>query len=226
LAAAEVSNNHAPETPTLEPVVQSQAAEVEKKEQFFPYPKEYAPPPDTENDEHEEDVESYEEPDQPTAATQAIPAPSIDQLVAELPETKAYNEANAKLSNLRAKRTELDEFLSANVGSEGEFTVLFEFGKRRWLSDLQNAVFRTIDNSGVEHATCLEYESGEYKYELCPFVGVTQKNAVGGHRVAGLGNWKGWKDGKMDYSGGDSCWNGPQRSCLVRIFCLGGTDAL
>ncbi len=37
-----------------------------------------------------------------------------------------------------------------------------------------------------------------------------------------LGSWEGWKGNdykQMYYSGGNSCWNGPNRSALVHLQC-------
>jgi len=61
---------------------------------------------------------------------------------------------------------------------------------------------------------CFNKDTGGYTYELCPF-----KNA----RQAGtsLGNWEAWQgeNSKMKYSGGASCWQGPDRSLLVTLVC-------
>lgn len=81
--------------------------------------------------------------------------------------------------------------------------------------------FATLDGE------CFEYEDKEYIYRLCMFQKVTQKSKNGGAEVA-LGNWGEWAGGEhrdhnrysaMKYTGGMSCWNGPQRTTLVNISC-------
>ena len=71
---------------------------------------------------------------------------------------------------------------------------------------------------------CVEFDQGEYVYEVCFFGEAKQKAKHGGGRTT-LGKFVGWADGvrpgeagyweKQRYEGGQRCWNGPQRSAKV-----------
>jgi hypothetical protein len=58
---------------------------------------------------------------------------------------------------------------------------------------------------------CFELEAGSYTYKVCPF-----DNAKQG--FTSLGDWKGLTNDNtvMEFSGGQSCWNGPARSCRYK----------
>jgi len=57
----------------------------------------------------------------------------------------------------------------------------------------------------------------KYVYEICFYKDAVQKD--GAARVA-LGSWQGFTDNysTISFTGGQSCWNGPQRSMTVRSF--------
>lgn len=73
---------------------------------------------------------------------------------------------------------------------------------------------------------CVEFDQGEYVYEVCFFGEAKQKAKNGGGRT-GLGRFVGWAEGveqgekgyweKQRYEGGQRCWNGPQRSAKVSV---------
>lgn len=71
-------------------------------------------------------------------------------------------------------------------------------------------------------------------YEICPYGDSAQKD---GQSRTSLGSWKGFEEDYsfMSFSGGQICWNGPQRSMRVRppgpltllnIYHLGQTSKL
>lgn len=62
---------------------------------------------------------------------------------------------------------------------------------------------------------CFEADVDKYVYEICPYKDAAQKD--GAARV-NLGSWEGFRDNysAMAFTGGQHCWNGPQRSMLVR----------
>ena len=53
-------------------------------------------------------------------------------------------------------------------------------------------------------------------YEICPYGDTAQKD--GASRTS-LGSWKGFQEDYsfMSFSGGQICWNGPQRSMRVGL---------
>ena len=52
-------------------------------------------------------------------------------------------------------------------------------------------------------------------YEICPYGDSAQKD---GQSRTSLGSWKGFEENYsfMSFTGGQVCWNGPQRSMRVR----------
>lgn len=71
--------------------------------------------------------------------------------------------------------------------------------------------------------TCFEYEDREYTYKLCPFEKTVQKSKSNSAETV-IGNWASWgsepnKYSTMKFNNGLACWNGPQRSTLVKLSC-------
>lgn len=71
--------------------------------------------------------------------------------------------------------------------------------------------------------TCFEYEDREYIYKLCPFDKTVQKSKSNNAETT-IGQWSAWgtdsnKYSQMVFNNGLACWNGPQRSTLVRLTC-------
>merc|ERR1712106_865415 len=65
---------------------------------------------------------------------------------------------------------------------------------------------------------CFEYTDNEYTYKMCPFDHCTQ----GGTRLGNWGEWTGPEGdlyASMKFTGGQTCWNGPARSTIVRLHC-------
>merc|ERR1719481_260695 len=65
---------------------------------------------------------------------------------------------------------------------------------------------------------CFSFTDHEYTYKLCPFDHCSQ----GGTRLGSWGSWAGPKSDEysiMKFSGGQGCWNGPDRSTIVHLQC-------
>ncbi|KAG0563408.1 hypothetical protein KC19_8G028600 [Ceratodon purpureus] len=103
-----------------------------------------------------------------------------------------YSEASTKLSTVQHQISELESKLKGDFGPEGEF---YSF-----------------------HEKCFELKVQKYNYKVCPFKQAIQEE---GHMSTRLGNWDGFKDNytAMMFSGGDRCWNGPDRSLRVKLRC-------
>lgn len=109
-----------------------------KEEQFFPYPKEYAPPPQDSGDkpaaaDQPEEIEHKEEDynDYPDPSDSPEPSAGVPE---ELPETKAYNEANEELRKLEDEIKREEEWVNKDFGEAGVWSGVgdggcFEGGK-------------------------------------------------------------------------------------------------
>lgn len=73
---------------------------------------------------------------------------------------------------------------------------------------------------------CIRRKKSQYEFELCVLERAAQFE--GRRRIASLGNFVRWDDtdGSMVYEGGDSCWNGPQRSVRVSVTCGAGAPEI
>ncbi|KAG8534679.1 hypothetical protein GDO81_018844, partial [Engystomops pustulosus] len=92
----------------------------------------------------------------------------------------------------------LEKEISLDFGAHGEFSYMY--------------------------GQCYELSTSEYIYRLCPFNRVTQKPKVGGSET-NLGTWGFWsgpendKFSSMKYEQGTACWQGPNRSTQVKLYC-------
>ncbi|XP_040270940.1 glucosidase 2 subunit beta [Bufo bufo] len=136
------------------------------------------------------DVEEVEMPPY-NEATQAL----ID--AAEVARNQ-FNEAEKSLREIDDTIKSLEKEISQDFGPHGEFSYLY--------------------------AQCYELSTSEYVYRLCPFNRVTQKPKAGGSET-NLGTWGFWsgpendKFGAMKYEQGTACWQGPNRSTQVKLYC-------
>ena len=66
---------------------------------------------------------------------------------------------------------------------------------------------------------CIDMKQRQYTYELCMFNKANQRE--GGATL--LGSFEGWNEDRtaMKYENGIRCWQGPNRSCLVKVQCNG-----
>ena len=75
---------------------------------------------------------------------------------------------------------------------------------------------------------CFSVIAAKYDYEICFFDKAFQYEATGGSKTGGtsLGRWNGYSYGEngeiiVQYTRGQRCWNGPERSATVYITCGG-----
>ncbi|KAK4374458.1 hypothetical protein RND71_005135 [Anisodus tanguticus] len=105
---------------------------------------------------------------------------------------KAYDEASAKLTKIESRLSSLKQKLKQDFGPEKEF---YSF-----------------------HGQCFESKENKYTYKICPFKQATQ---VEGYSTTRLGKWDKFEDSyrTMQFTSGDHCWNGPDRSLKVKLRC-------
>ncbi|KAK4780617.1 hypothetical protein SAY87_016723 [Trapa incisa] len=105
---------------------------------------------------------------------------------------KEYDELSTKLSNMQSRISSLSKKIKLDFGPEKEFYSLY--------------------------GHCFETKENKYVYKVCPFKQATQEE---GYSKTRLGRWDKFDDSyrTMIFSGGDNCWNGPNRSLKVRLRC-------
>ncbi|XXG50935.1 hypothetical protein AAC387_Pa02g4826 [Persea americana] len=105
---------------------------------------------------------------------------------------KEYDDADQKLSKLQSRISSLTNKLKEDLGMEKEF---YSF-----------------------YGRCFENKQTRYVYKVCPFKKATQ---VEGHSTTKLGYWDGFNNSYsvMQFTDGDGCWKGPNRSLKVRLEC-------
>ncbi|KAJ8503861.1 hypothetical protein OPV22_004747 [Ensete ventricosum] len=103
-----------------------------------------------------------------------------------------YDDASSKLSKIQSRISGLSEKLKHDFGKEKDFYSFYD--------------------------RCFEYEQNKYIYKVCPFKKASQ---VEGHSSTQLGRWENFDESYrvLQFSNGDKCWNGPDRSLKVRLRC-------
>ncbi|KAK7508152.1 hypothetical protein BaRGS_00000391 [Batillaria attramentaria] len=155
------------------------------------------PPPPQEEGKGEDDTKPAEEEEK---------MPPYDEETQKLIDAadaarKEYNDADQKVRDAENEINGLKKYLEVDYGPDEEFSSL--------------------------RGQCFEYTDREYTYKLCPFDRAVQKPKAGGIETS-LGKWGHWygpeedKYDAMKYENGQSCWNGPNRSCHVNLHC--GTE--
>ncbi|XP_073510375.1 glucosidase 2 subunit beta [Phyllobates terribilis] len=135
--------------------------------------------------------------------TEEVEMPPYDEATQALIDTaqvarNQYDEAEKSLREIEDTIRNLEKEISLNFGSHGEFSYLY--------------------------GQCYELLTSEYIYRLCPFSRVTQKPKVGGSET-NLGSWGFWSGPENDrfstmkYEQGTACWQGPNRSTQVKLYC-------
>lgn len=162
------------------------------------------PPPENvedegeESDDHEETEEGEEREPEPEE-----PAEQYDEetqgLIEEANNARnRFQEADKAVQDLLTDIKKVEEKLSIDYGTDGEFAALDD--------------------------QCFDYTDLEYVYTLCIFGKAIQKAKSGGSEVS-LGHWQEWvgpednRYSKMKYDRGFTCWNGPARSTVVTLTC-------
>ncbi|XP_039810295.1 glucosidase 2 subunit beta-like isoform X2 [Panicum virgatum] len=105
---------------------------------------------------------------------------------------KEYDDASSKLSKIQSKISTLTEKLKHDFGKDKEFYSFYD--------------------------QCFESKEGKYTYKVCAYKKATQAE---GHSSTNLGCWDKFEESYrvMQFSNGDRCWNGPDRSLKVRLRC-------
>ncbi|KAJ6810652.1 glucosidase 2 subunit beta [Iris pallida] len=105
---------------------------------------------------------------------------------------KEYADSKSKLTKIQSRISSLTEKLKHDFGKEKEFYSFYD--------------------------RCFENKQNKYVYKVCPF---KQASQVEGHSTTRLGQWEKFEESYriMQFSNGDKCWNGPDRSLKVRLRC-------
>ncbi|MQL77807.1 hypothetical protein Taro_010233 [Colocasia esculenta] len=105
---------------------------------------------------------------------------------------KEYDDSSSKLSKIQSRISKLTEKLRHDFGGDREFYSFYDH--------------------------CFETKQDKYVYKICPFKDASQ---VEGYSTTRLGSWDKFEDSyrMMQFSNGDKCWNGPDRSIKVRLRC-------
>ncbi|KAJ3426288.1 glucosidase 2 subunit beta [Anaeramoeba flamelloides] len=137
---------------------------------------------------------------------------------------KIIREKSSMFTEKRNKKTEKEKFEKIgdlDLGIDNEFYYLFD--------------------------NCIEYKENKYTYEVCPFDKVTQKENGNTYKLGNFKQWGGLTNQEsdsdndnenenedenenekkntkankeqMEFTGGDKCWNGPNRSTTVLLKC-------
>lgn len=105
---------------------------------------------------------------------------------------KEYDDASSKLSKIQSRISTLTEKLKHDFGKDKEFYSFYD--------------------------QCFEAKEGKYTYKVCAYKKASQAE---GHSSTNLGRWDKFEESyrAMQFSNGDRCWNGPDRSLKVRLRC-------
>ncbi|XP_032906629.1 glucosidase 2 subunit beta isoform X2 [Amblyraja radiata] len=109
-----------------------------------------------------------------------------------------FSEAEKLLKEVESSIGSIEKELLVDFGPDGEYAYMFD--------------------------QCYEMTTNEYVYKLCPFNKVAQKPKHGGSET-NLGVWSSWagpennKFSFMKYDHGTGCWQGPNRSTMVKLSC-------
>ncbi|CBY19103.1 unnamed protein product [Oikopleura dioica] len=150
---------------------------------------------------------------------------SLDAMEEELDEQEDYNDAlepvnhNDELSDehqkifdaAKASRKVFDDADRNLREAESKISEIKERSKRDFGPD---DVFRSMNK------VCFEFKTTEYIYTLCPYDKCEQKPVNGGSGTK-LGSWEGFENdfNEMHFTNGVKCWNGPNRSAVIKLSC-------
>ncbi|KAL5228913.1 hypothetical protein ABZP36_017178 [Zizania latifolia] len=199
-------------------------------------------------DDHDDHVESYKSDDDQkaddhsdlTASGQASWLDKIQQTVHNVLQTFNFFKTPVDLSEASRVRKEYDDASSKLSKIQSRISTLtdklkHDFGWSTWCHTAMRIFLSYRSHKqGKEkefyyfYDRCFESKEGKYTYKVCPFKKASQ---VEGHSSTSLGRWDKFEEsyGAMEFSNGDKCWNGPDRSLKVRLRCglnneLNGVD--
>ncbi|KAB0801910.1 hypothetical protein PPYR_04096 [Photinus pyralis] len=164
------------------------------------------PPEDADDKEESEGDADDEEEEEGHVAEEAKPppppSPKYDDETQKIVDAASnarteYHSANDAASKIKSEINDVEQYLKTDFGVDDEFAIL--------------------------ESECFEYTDHEYIYKLCPFNKVIQQPKSSSLETH-LGKWGEWigvenKYSVMHFTGGQSCWNGPERSTKVRVVC-------
>eukprot|EP00026_Physarum_polycephalum_P011071 Phypoly_transcript_11267.p1 GENE.Phypoly_transcript_11267~~Phypoly_transcript_11267.p1 ORF type:complete len:354 (+),score=65.82 Phypoly_transcript_11267:157-1218(+) len=96
------------------------------------------------------------------------------------------------------------------------------FGPKREYFPLFGKCFAMQSNEKHFKGGSFENVAKDFLFEVCPFERITQMGTESGATPTLLGVWQGWhpeSDNVMVFSGGDECWNGPNRVVNLQMEC-------
>eukprot|EP00794_Sanderia_malayensis_P007787 gene7787-8632_t len=140
-------------------------------------------------------------------------------------EKPEYNEETKRLISVADQvRKEHDEMKTQMQNTENDILnndkiLGIDFGDHHEFFSLHGQCFDYTDRDNENYSVYFV----RYVYKLCPFDTATQTQKDGGTSTS-LGHWGEWqgnpdKYSEMKYKGGQSCWNGPDRSMTVKLHC-------
>ncbi|KAG9473086.1 hypothetical protein GDO78_014711 [Eleutherodactylus coqui] len=190
------SESAAPSSPSVEEVTESHTETTPEEEDD-----DDVDDGDEEDDDDDSDEYHRTPPSKPPVEEQEMP-PYDEATQALIDVAQAardqHDEAEKSLREIEDTIRSLEKEISLDFGSHGEFSYLY--------------------------GQCYELSTSEYIYRLCPFNRVTQKQKAGGSET-NLGTWGSWagpendKFSAMKYEQGTACWQGPNRSTQVKLYC-------
>lgn len=129
---------------------------------------------------------------------------TVDPLIRQtMPEWNS-EEANAIREELKTAESEKSSVSRELITAEKELTT--DYGE----DDVWLAVF----------GKCAKMERNKYAYEVCLFGEAKQNDGTGSWlRLGSFDKWDENKAHRMHFTGGQKCWNGPDRSMYVDFQC-------
>jgi protein kinase C substrate 80K-H len=105
---------------------------------------------------------------------------------------KAYNAAKDEKDKVARELSDLEKRLASNYGED-------------------DALMELLDK-------CFSLEHKQYTYEVCPYNKASQKERGSATSLGNFVRYESDKD-ELVFEGGQSCWNGPQRSARIKLVC-------